>query len=336
MSDPRSDRVFKQIFQHHPKSLMLLLNSFLPLIDPIEYVQYMPVELPSELSGLHMPIVDVRCRDSSGRQFIVEMQLQKKPLFFRRVVMNACRIYSRQGRLGAKLEDVCPVYTLCLLDYPMFKRKDVWLHHVEPSTLGPDMEPLGELYFTFVEMRKWLESGTFDMENIRDAWMLFFTQPEKMKEIYTPEQRKRYKEMWEAVDAWDLTKHSEHDLWVMDKIVQDMWTHEAYVLQARDEGLEQGRQQGIEAGRQEGFKQGREEGLQKGLEKGIQQGMQQGIQQGMQEGMKKGIRQGYDTALENLLNALQYLKDHPSTSDEELMRRFGLFSDMVARIRSMI
>ena len=92
------------------------------------------------------------------------------------------------------------------------------------------------------------------------------------------------------------------------------------MLQARDEGLEQGRQQGIEEGRQEGKKQGLEEGM----------------QQGMQQGMQKGIRQGYETAMQNLLDALQYLKDHPSTSDGELMRRFGLFSDTVARVRSMI
>jgi len=320
MSDPRRDRVFKWIFHQHPKSLILLLNSFLPLKDPIEEIQYMPVELPADLSGLHMPIVDVRCRDSSGRQFIVEMQLQKKPNFFRRMIMNACRIYGRQGALGGKLEDVCPVYTLCLLDYNMFKRQDVWIHHVEPSTQGEIKEPMGELYFTFVEMRKWLEFGNFDLEDIRDVWMLFFTQPEKMKDIYTPEQRKRYKEMWDAVRAWDLTKHSEHDLWVWDKIVQDMWTHEAYVLQARDEGLEQGRQQGLEEGKQQSLQLGKQEGIRLGKEEGIEQGMQQ----------------GYENAVDNLLGALEYLKENPSASDQELLHRFGLTVETLSRVRSMM
>ena len=248
MTDPRSDRIFKQIFHNHPRALIHLLNSFLPLEDPIEAVEYMPVELQSDLSGLHMPIVDVRCRDRSGRHFIVEMQVQNKPLFFRRVLMNACRIYSRQGSLGGRLEEVCPVYTLCLLDYAMFRDREGWVHHAETRTAGDGPEPLGELYFTFVEMRKWLKSGKFDSEDIRDAWMLFFTQPERMKDIYTPEQRQRYKEMWEAVHAWDLTKHSERDLWIMDKKVQDMWTHEAYVLHAHDEGLAEGREIGFKTG----------------------------------------------------------------------------------------
>jgi hypothetical protein len=56
--------VFKQIFDQQPNSLMLLLDSFLPLEDLIDDMQYMPVGWPSVLSGLDMSIVDVRCRDS--------------------------------------------------------------------------------------------------------------------------------------------------------------------------------------------------------------------------------------------------------------------------------
>ena len=128
----------------------------------------------------------------------------------------------------------------------MFRKEEDWVHHAETRTREMGSEPLGELFFTFVEMRKWVEKGTLDSEDIRDAWMLFFTQPERMKDIYTPEQRQRYKEMWEAVRAWDLTKHSEHDLWIMDKKVQDMWTHEAYVLHAHDEGRQMGFENGVE------------------------------------------------------------------------------------------
>ena len=308
MPDPRRDRVFKQIFHHHPRALIHLLNSFLPLNDPIDAVEYMPVELQSDLSGLHVPIVDVRCRDSGGRHFIVEMQVQKKPLFFRRVLMNACRIYSRQGSLGGKLEEVCPVYTLCLLDHAMFRKEEDWVHHAETRTHGMGSEPLGELFFTFVEMRKWLEKGTFDSEDIRDAWMLFFTQPERMKDIYTPEQRQRYKEMWEAVRAWDLTKHSERELWSMDKTVQDMWTHEAYVLQAHDEGLEKGRVEG------------RDEGLREGMEKG----------------KSEGLTMGFDNGVEGILGACRFLKENPTVSDDEMMHRFSLSGETVSRVRSMM
>ena len=252
MPDPRSDRVFKRIFHNHPQSLTHLLNTFLPLRDPIEAVEYMPEELQSDLSGMHLSIVDVRCRDTNGRHFIVEMQLQKKPMFFRRVLMNACRIYTRQGSLAEGLAEVCPVYTLCLLDHQMFPDDPSWVHHIESRASGPSLPSFGELHFTFVEIRKWMKLGTFDTEDTRDLWMLFFTKPDTMKEIFTPEQRLRYAEMWQAVREWDLTKHSERELWIMDKKVQDMWTHQSYVKIYREEG----RQEGLEEGRQEGFQKG--------------------------------------------------------------------------------
>ena len=67
MTNPRNDRIFKQIFHHHPCSLMHLLNAFLPLQDPIVEVEYMPEELQTESDGYLMSIVDVRCRDGAGR-----------------------------------------------------------------------------------------------------------------------------------------------------------------------------------------------------------------------------------------------------------------------------
>ena len=81
---------------------MHLLNAFLPLQDPIVEVEYMLEELQTESDGYLMSIVDLRCHDGAGRHSILEMQMQKTPLFNRRGAMNACRIYNRQARPGAR------------------------------------------------------------------------------------------------------------------------------------------------------------------------------------------------------------------------------------------
>jgi predicted transposase/invertase (TIGR01784 family) len=240
MPDPRRDRMFQYIFHSHPSALISLLNAFLPLPDPIEKIVYEPHELQSDRGDLHLAIVDVRCVDGKGRQFIVEMQIRKTPHLLRRVLMNASRIYGRQGGIGVRLVDVFPVYTLCFLDHALYPDDPDWLHHMETCVPGSPDKRIGEMFFTFVEMRKWMKSGKFDMENERDNWMFFFTQPEKMKDIYTPEQRRRYKEMWEAVDAWDLTRYTKEELLTMDQKVRDMWTHENFVQIYRDEGRTEG------------------------------------------------------------------------------------------------
>jgi predicted transposase/invertase (TIGR01784 family) len=296
MTDPRRDRIFKFIFHNHPPALISLLNAFLPLPDPIERISYEPQELQSDLEGMQLSIVDVRCVDGKGRQFIVEMQIQKMPHLLRRVLMNASRIYARQGGIGGKLAEVCPVYTLCLLDHALYPEDPAWVHHMETCVPGSRDKRIGEMFFTFVEMRKWLKSGKFDIDDRRDTWMLFFTQPEKMKDVFTPEQRERYKEMWEAVEAWDLTRYTKEQLLIMDRKVRDMWTHESYVQIYRDEGMA------------EGLEKGREEGRRAGFENGI----------------------------DVVIGAWLFLKENPAVRDEELMERFGLSPETVARVRSMM
>jgi predicted transposase YdaD len=104
------------------------------------------------------------------------------------------------------------------------------------------------LHFTFVEIRKWLEFGKFDKDDPKDAWMLFFTQPEAMKQIYTPEEKAKLKDMFEAVNAWDLTQYTETELLVMHKKIDIMLTTELVAEVSFGEGL----QAGIEEGKEEG------------------------------------------------------------------------------------
>ena len=177
-----------------------------------------------------------------------------------------------------------------------------------------------------------MKTGKFDVDDIRDTWMLFFTKPEKMKDVFTPEQRKRYEELWEAVDAWDLSRYTERELWVMDKQFQDMWTHESYVEIYRDEGREAGLQQGLEQGRE----QGREEGLEDGRREGRDLGLREGLELGLLKGLEDGRQKGFDDGVEGVLGALQHLKENPSVTDGELMVRFRISEESLKRVRAML
>ncbi|MCL1933720.1 MAG: Rpn family recombination-promoting nuclease/putative transposase, partial [Candidatus Azobacteroides sp.] len=73
--DPKNDLAFKQVFGEHKNLCMSLLNSLLPLDKPIVDIEYQTSELLPQLEILRLSIVDVRCTDSDGRQFLVEMQM---------------------------------------------------------------------------------------------------------------------------------------------------------------------------------------------------------------------------------------------------------------------
>jgi predicted transposase/invertase (TIGR01784 family) len=73
--DPKNDLTFKRIFGEHPHLLKSFLNAVLPLPQPIDTIEYLPAELVPEIPVFKNSIVDVRCVDKHGRQFIVEMQM---------------------------------------------------------------------------------------------------------------------------------------------------------------------------------------------------------------------------------------------------------------------
>jgi hypothetical protein len=82
--------------------------------------------------------------------------------------------------------------------------------------------------------------GNFDKADPKDAWMLFFSQPEAMKQVYTPEEKAHLKDMFEAVNAWDLTQYTETELLVMHKKIDIMLTTEMVAEVSIEEGKQQG------------------------------------------------------------------------------------------------
>ena len=90
--DPKNDLTFKRVFGEHKHLCMSLINSMLPLKNPIVSIEYQTGELIPELTDVFKhTIVDVRCIDSDGRTFIVEMQLYWSESFKTRVLLNASK-----------------------------------------------------------------------------------------------------------------------------------------------------------------------------------------------------------------------------------------------------
>jgi predicted transposase/invertase (TIGR01784 family) len=116
--DPKSDFVFKRIFGEHKDLLMSFLNALMPLApgQKIESLEYLPQELVPENPAKRLSIVDVRCIDNAGRQFIVEMQVLWTDSFYSRMVFNASKAYVRQLGRGENYELLQPVYGLGILD----------------------------------------------------------------------------------------------------------------------------------------------------------------------------------------------------------------------------
>lgn len=104
--DPKADLTFKKVFGEHPELVKSLLNALLPFKseeEEITSVTYLTPEMVPQTPTRKYSIVDVRCEDAQGRQFIVEMQMVWSAEFKQRVLFNASKAYVKQLNRGRRL-----------------------------------------------------------------------------------------------------------------------------------------------------------------------------------------------------------------------------------------
>ena len=229
--DPRTDIVFKRIFGEHPEILCEFLNGMLPFEDDSEFIvslEYLPGEQVPDIPLFKNSIVDVRCKDAGGRQFIVEMQMAWTNAFLQRVLFNASKAYVRQLEKGENYEALCPVYGLSLLDDTFDKDSEGYYHDYRIVEVGRPEKVLEGLRLVFVELPKYRESRPQEARKLRWAWLKFLkeaasvgkqghpTAEEFREQVgitgplrqaleiseecgFTPEQLERYDAFWDAV-----------------------------------------------------------------------------------------------------------------------------------------
>ena len=117
--NPLSDAGFKALLCDPANKPVLIgmLNAFLPPDRTVEDLEYATTEIPGLTLAGKASRVDLRCTDTRGRSFIVEVQRSPQPNFFRRCVYYASRIYALGARRGdGQRYDILPVYLVALLD----------------------------------------------------------------------------------------------------------------------------------------------------------------------------------------------------------------------------
>ena len=91
--DPKADLTFKKVFGEHRDLVVSFLNE--------EVLEYLDPELMPRNPLKKYSVVDLRCRDARGRQFVVEMQMMWTSAFKQRVLFNASKAYVSRLEEGA-------------------------------------------------------------------------------------------------------------------------------------------------------------------------------------------------------------------------------------------
>lgn len=261
--DPKADLTFKKVFGEHEDLVISLLNALLPLRadEEVIEVEYLPAELVPDNPLRKNSIVDVRCVDAVGRQFIVEMQMVWSPEFLQRVLFNSAKAYVRQLDKGFDYSLLKPVYSLNLVNDVFEPQLPEYYHYFKLVHEEHTEKVIDGLHLVFVELPKFTPHSMSE-KKMQVLWLRYLTEIKDGTEKI-PQELLDNAETGKAISVLETSSYNDAQLASYDKfwdtISIEKTLYNSGERKGREEGLMEGEAIGMEKGRAEGMAEGRAE-----------------------------------------------------------------------------
>ena len=276
--NPKAELTFKKIFGEHPDLVMSLLNALLPLDEgkQIDSVEYLTPELVPETPLKKNSIVNVRCHETGGRHFIVEMQMNWNDEFKQRVVLNASKAVVKQLDANETYDLLQPVYSLNLINDTGFDSAlDDFYHDYAIVNVAHTDRIIEGLRFVFVELPKFFTSkqqglrmpSPIAMKKMAVLWLRFLTEIGKNTEE-APAELLENPNTCKALKIIEKAAYTEGQLLAYEEF-WDAVNNERVAVKG---GYKKGFNAGLAEGHAEGFAIGKEEGRAEGRAEGMAEG----------------------------------------------------------------
>ena len=242
--NPKADLTFKLIFGEHPDLVMSLLNALLPLDadGQIESVEYLTSEMVPDNPGKKNSIVDVRCKDQQGRQFVVEMQLHWSDSFRRRVILNAAKAVVREAERAHNYNLLQPVYSLNLVNEGLSlgdAGPDEFYHDYAIVNVEHSDRIIEGLRFVFIDLKKF-KPKTIAERKMSVLWLRFLTEiDESTQEV--PAELLENVETRKALEIVEKSADTDGQLLAYDDFWMSVVDEKVIVEDAHNKGRAEGK-----------------------------------------------------------------------------------------------
>jgi predicted transposase/invertase (TIGR01784 family) len=264
--DPKNDLPFKRVFGEHPELLKSFLNALMPFEEGkyIESLEYLPAEQVPDNPAKKNSIVDVRCKDNYGRQFIVEMQMYWSSSFSNRIVFNASKAYIRQLGRGEQYELLQPVYGLGIINEIFDGETPEYYHHYKTVNCKNSREVIKGLEFVLVELPKF-KPASITEKKMNILWLRFLKEIEDSKYIEPAPELMEDEHIRKAIELCEEGAYTDAELYAYDRY----WDIIRVEKSIHSDGIREGEKRGMERGRAEGMAEEKENTVVKSFENNL-------------------------------------------------------------------
>jgi len=244
--DPTNDYAFKQIFENEAKKDILInfLNSILQYEgeETITDVTLLNPRQAPHIAGAKETILDVRCHDQSGAEYIVEMQVVNQKAFDKRVLYYASKAYSQQLSSSKQYDQLNPIIFLGILNFS-FTENAHYLSTHQIYDIETKEHLLKDFQFTFVELPKFLKQEK-DLQTVADKWIYFLKHAQELEAVPAVIHEQALKEAFEIVNRinWNQTELDYYDqraIAVVDEAMRVQFGIEWGRKEGKEEGLKE-------------------------------------------------------------------------------------------------
>ena len=215
--DPKADVTFKKVFGEHKNLVISLLNALLPLDEgkKVESIEYLPSEMVPRTPTSKNTIVDVRCEETGGRKFIVEMQMNWTADFRERVLFNASKAYVRQLDKSEQYNLLQPVYALNFVNKVFEPDMEGYYHYYRMVHCQDSGKVLEGLHLVFIELPKF-KAKNLTERKMQVLWLRFLTEIDEKSRI-APAELLENPQTSQALEILEESAYSEAEMLDYDR-----------------------------------------------------------------------------------------------------------------------
>lgn len=184
-ADVKNDIAFRKIFGNENKKEVLIsfLNAILDFQEKYKITDVTiltPYQLPKFRDG-KATIIDVKAKDQSGREFIVEMQVADALGFSKRVLYYTSQGYVSQIDRGEFYDRLNPTIFVGILDFEISQNpKYISRHRILDVETGERI--MEDMEFNFIELPKFNVQRK-DLKTLVEKWVFFIKEAENLEVI---------------------------------------------------------------------------------------------------------------------------------------------------------
>jgi predicted transposase/invertase (TIGR01784 family) len=190
-------------------------------------------------------IVDVRCTDRQGRQFIVEMQMSWTASFEKRVLFNASKAYVQQLKRGITYRYLQPVYALSIVNEIAYDTEDFY-HHYQMVCDKKSKRVLDDLQLLFIELPKFRPQSLKE-KRMAVLWLRFLKEMDgEREESEISEDLKNNPIIREALETLKESSFTREELQQYDRYFDAVSSERTFLEDSYEKGRVEERQRAKE------------------------------------------------------------------------------------------